>query len=132
MKFSSAMASPWLPGLLCAALCAALCFGFRPKKASSKHFPSPPSDPLIGHVRYFPLVAPWMKLAEWADRYGSFLKQERRQTAHNHTCLGNIFQLSILGKPVIIMDKAEDAHQLLDKRGNNYSDRTKAVMHGEL
>lgn len=39
-------------------------------KGESNLFPSPPSDPLIGHARIFPQEYPWKTFAEWGKRYG--------------------------------------------------------------
>lgn len=36
-------------------------------------FPSPPSDPVLGHVRSVPPEFPWYKFAEWSRQYGAFM-----------------------------------------------------------
>lgn len=46
--------------------------------------------------------------------------------------LGAIIQLYILGKSIIILNDAEDAHTLLDKRGFNYSDRPDSTLFGKM
>ena len=35
-----------------------------------------------------------------------------------------------MGKSIIVLNKAEDAHNLLEKRGANYSDRPQAFLQG--
>lgn len=43
----------------------------------------------------------------------------------HHPCfrLGDVIYLSILGRPVIVLNSAQAATDLLEKRGENYSDR---------
>lgn len=45
---------------------------------------------------------------------------------------GDIMYLSISGKSIIVLNKAEDAQNLLEKRGSNYSDRPRSVLQGEM
>ena len=45
---------------------------------------------------------------------------------------GNVFQLSIVGKPMIVVNTAEEARELLEKRGAINSDRPKTLVHGEM
>lgn len=37
-----------------------------------------------------------------------------------------------MGKSVIVLNKVEDARNLLEKRGYNYSDRARPVLQGEM
>lgn len=45
---------------------------------------------------------------------------------------GDIYRLSVVGQSILILNKVEDAHILLDKRGANYSDRLRTVLAGEM
>ena len=45
---------------------------------------------------------------------------------------GNIVQLTVFNKSIIVLNDALDARNILDKRGYNYSDRARAVLQGEL
>lgn len=45
---------------------------------------------------------------------------------------GDILYLSIMGKPMIILNSAKSAIDLLDKRGAVYSDRPVFPMVGDL
>lgn len=45
---------------------------------------------------------------------------------------GDIFSLSMVGMPALVLSTAEAARDLLDKRGANYSDRPKSILHGKL
>ena len=40
--------------------------------------------------------------------------------------------LHVLGRPMIILSSAEAAHDLMDKKGANYSDRPRFVHLGEM
>lgn len=40
--------------------------------------------------------------------------------------------MSVLGQPIIVLNSVDDARNLMDKRGAEYSDRPRAVLLGEL
>lgn len=46
--------------------------------------------------------------------------------------VGEIVELSVLGTSVIVVNAAEEAYKLMDKRGSIYSDRPRAILQGEL
>jgi hypothetical protein len=46
--------------------------------------------------------------------------------------IGDIVGLNLLGQPMIVLNSAEHAVALLDKRGTLYSDRPMLMMGGEL
>lgn len=88
--------------------------------------PSPPSDPILGHLRYIPPKNPELQYAEWAKVYGkSWVLQFSHLYRPHHMCSpsGDVLYLHILGRPVIILNSAEAAIDLLEKRAENYSDR---------
>ncbi|KAF7291950.1 Cytochrome P450 [Mycena indigotica] len=76
--------------------------------------PGPRGLPIIGNKHQIPKDRQWLQWAEWAKRYG------------------DIIQISILGHPVIILSSYKAATDLLETRGNIYSDRPTAPMAGEL
>ena len=45
---------------------------------------------------------------------------------------GDVIYVSIIGKPIIVLNSAEAARDLFDKRAANYSDRPRFILHGEL
>ncbi|KAG5638040.1 hypothetical protein H0H81_002160 [Sphagnurus paluster] len=65
--------------------------------------PGPPADPIIGHVRKMPTEKLENTLYEWGKVYG---------------------------RPVVVLNSAEAAIDLLDKRSANYSDRPPFVTFG--
>lgn len=49
-----------------------------------------------------------------------------------HSHIGPIMQFFVPGKSILVLSDVEDAHYLLGKKGSNYSDRPRPVLHGEL
>lgn len=75
--------------------------------------PGPPRLPFIGNLHQAPKEQPWLKYEQWFKKYGP------------------IFRLQY-GKDIFIMISDYNiARDLLDKRGNIYSDRPRLVMAGE-
>ncbi|KAK0231772.1 cytochrome P450 [Armillaria nabsnona] len=72
--------------------------------------PGPPADPIIGHIRILPPVGQPEVFHEWAKTYG------------------DVMYLEVLGRKMIILDSAEAANDLLDKRSANYSCRPNCVI----
>ncbi|KAF9443660.1 cytochrome P450 [Macrolepiota fuliginosa MF-IS2] len=67
--------------------------------------PSPPSDPIIGHLRYIPSENPELQYTKWAKTYG------------------DVIHLRILNRSIIVLNTTEAAVDLFEKRSWNYSDR---------
>ncbi|KAJ6572074.1 cytochrome P450 [Mycena capillaripes] len=76
--------------------------------------PGPRGLPLIGNTLQIPQDHQWLKWAEWKAQYG------------------DVMRISILGTPTIILSSMRAATDLLESRGNIYSDRPTATMAGEL
>ncbi|KAI0768396.1 cytochrome P450 [Irpex lacteus] len=68
--------------------------------------PSPPGDPILGHLRYMP---------DTNSRDTVFLEWGRKY--------GDVFQLNVLGKPIVVINSEKAAVELMEKRSANYSDR---------
>ncbi|KAF5347272.1 hypothetical protein D9756_009969 [Leucocoprinus leucothites] len=67
--------------------------------------PSPPADPILGHLRHIPSVAPEDQFATWSRIYG------------------DVMLLRVFNRNMIILNTAEAAIDLMEKRSWNYSDR---------
>lgn len=67
--------------------------------------PSPPSEPILGHLRSVPLNASWLTFAEWYKPYGE------------------VVELRVMGRPMVILNSAISARALLEKKGANFSGR---------
>ncbi|THH08833.1 hypothetical protein EW145_g2433 [Phellinidium pouzarii] len=84
----------------------------RRSSSHQEYFPSPPSDTFLGHLRIMPLDFLW--LTELAKT------------------LGDVIHVSIFGQPMIILNTAEAARDLMEKRGANYSDRPTTTLLGKM
>ncbi|KAK0482393.1 cytochrome P450 [Armillaria novae-zelandiae] len=76
--------------------------------------PGPPGFPIIGNALQIPPDRQWLRWHEWKQKYGDIMK------------------ITVLGQPVIIISSLKASKDLLEGRGNIYSDRPSAVMAGEL
>ena len=47
-------------------------------------------------------------------------------------CTGDVIYLSVVGRPIVVLNSAEAARDLMDKRSANYSDRPRIVVIGEM
>ncbi|KAF8908536.1 cytochrome P450 [Gymnopilus junonius] len=68
--------------------------------------PGPKPKPFIGNALDFPQFRPYEAYVEWGKRYSS-----------------DILYASALGNKILIVNKLEDADELLDRRARKYSDR---------
>ncbi|KIK65636.1 hypothetical protein GYMLUDRAFT_240140 [Collybiopsis luxurians FD-317 M1] len=76
--------------------------------------PGPKGLPLVGNVLDMPSEKEWETFAQWGDEFG------------------DICSVTVLGQPLIILNSAKVAVDLLDKRSSIYSDRPSLQMAGEL
>ncbi|PHH79158.1 hypothetical protein CDD80_5525 [Ophiocordyceps camponoti-rufipedis] len=74
--------------------------------------PGPPGEPILGHLRIIPAYGPQHAYMRWSGTYGS-----------------DILSLRVLGKPIIVLNSARAAIDLLVKRGDNYSDRPRLLLY---
>lgn len=77
--------------------------------------PGPPRLPLIGNLHQAPKPdeLPWLVYAKWAEQYGP------------------IYSVQFGGNTFIMLSDEGIVHELLDKRGNKYSDRPRLVQAAE-
>ncbi|KAF9260579.1 cytochrome P450 [Marasmius fiardii PR-910] len=76
--------------------------------------PGPRGLPFIGNALQTPSDHQWLKWHEWQKQYG------------------DVMRITVLGQPSVILSSLEAANDLLESRGNIYSDRPAAIMAGEL
>ncbi|GBE89499.1 Multifunctional cytochrome P450 monooxygenase af510 [Sparassis crispa] len=88
----------------CTVILALILIGRRHKSALPLP-PGPPADPIIGHLRKFSFARQHELFREWATKYG------------------DIFQLHILGRNIVVLNSLQVATDLMDKRSAKYSDR---------
>ncbi|KAL1951983.1 hypothetical protein VTO73DRAFT_1132 [Trametes versicolor] len=72
--------------------------------------PGPKPRPILGNALDIPLSKQWLTFQRWAAEYG------------------DIFHISLLGQPVIVLSSIETAKDLLDKRSAKYSDRFNSTV----
>ncbi|KAG6845597.1 hypothetical protein H0H87_006650 [Tephrocybe sp. NHM501043] len=76
--------------------------------------PGPKGYPLIGNVLDMPSKQEWVTFSQWGERYG------------------HIASITLLGQPIIILNSAKTAREILDKKSHIYSDRPVMQMGGNL
>ncbi|KAF9067149.1 cytochrome P450 [Rhodocollybia butyracea] len=76
--------------------------------------PGPKAYPLIGNIFDLPQSQLWSTFRKWADAYGS------------------IVHVSAFGQRIIVLNDAQYATEMLDKKSRIYSDRPKLTMAGKL
>ncbi|KAF8558813.1 cytochrome P450 [Imleria badia] len=84
------------------------------KKQSASFPPGPKGLPLVGNIADMPSVKPWLTFAKWGQKYG------------------DISHIEILGQHIVILNNANVAMEMLDKKSSSYSDRPVFPMGGEL
>ncbi|KAL5498334.1 hypothetical protein ACEPAH_2476 [Sanghuangporus vaninii] len=82
--------------------------------SSRKLPPSPPSDPIIGNARVMPLEYAYKTFGAWMKKYG------------------DLIYVSVLGRPMIIVNSAQAARDLMEKKGAIYSSRPRMEVMGEM
>ncbi|KDQ54080.1 hypothetical protein JAAARDRAFT_410464 [Jaapia argillacea MUCL 33604] len=81
--------------------------------ARKQHTPLPPGPkglPLVGNVLDMPKKQPWITFNKWGEQFG------------------DVFYLNLLGQPMIILNSAKQAINILDKKSLIYSDRPSLEM----
>ncbi|KAJ5902168.1 cytochrome P450 [Penicillium taxi] len=84
------------------------------KKASKRGLPlppGPPGNPFLGHLRVIPQDHPEHQFVTWGKELNS-----------------DILYFNILGRPMVVLNSVEAAHDLMDKKGANYADRPRFVL----
>ncbi|PBK75813.1 cytochrome P450 [Armillaria solidipes] len=72
--------------------------------------PGPKGLPLIGNLWDVPAEYPWLAYAQWAATYG------------------DVFYLDTPGNPTVVINSAQAAVDIFEKRSGNYSDRPDFTM----
>ncbi|KAI0086253.1 cytochrome P450 [Irpex rosettiformis] len=84
------------------------------RRHTAPYPPGPKGLPFIGNMFDMPSAYHWRMFTEWGRTFGDMV------------------YISILGKPIIILNSARQATAMLDKRSSIYSDRPVSPMGGEL
>ncbi|KIH89747.1 cytochrome p450 monooxygenase [Sporothrix brasiliensis 5110] len=84
---------------------------YRRRRAGLPLPPGPPAEPVLGHLRVIPAANPEYTYMQWSKEYQS-----------------DVLGFHILGQPIVVLNSARAAIDLLDKRGANYADRPRFVL----
>jgi hypothetical protein len=86
--------------------------------------PGPKGLPLIGNVLDIPTSREWLTYAQWSRQYGifPFLFEELLGSPPADSSL---IHLNLSGTHLLIVNSAEAAYELFDKRSAIYSDRVR-------
>ncbi|KAF9036068.1 cytochrome P450 [Hymenopellis radicata] len=76
--------------------------------------PGPPGLPILGNIFDMPSDKDWLTYAKWGELYG------------------DISSVTVLGQTIVILNSAQAAVDMLDKKSSIYSDRPVLQMGGEL
>ncbi|KAJ6558729.1 cytochrome P450 [Mycena sp. CBHHK59/15] len=107
------MSWTWLD-LAVAAFALVLVVGLLTRRSTPPHPPGPRRLPLLGNLLDMPTEKEWVKFSAWGETYG------------------DISSVSVLGQQIAILNSAQVAMEMLDKKSSIYSDRPVIEMGGEL
>lgn len=93
--------------------------------------PGPPGLPVIGNASVLFTKFPWIQFTQWYRTYGLLTALFVSPVLLNQG-IGPIVHINVAGKSLLILNTAEIAFDLLDRRGSNYTDRPRLIMAGEL
>ena len=87
------------------------------------HPPGPKPKPFIGNALDIPTEDVANAYIEWGRKYNSQQIKNPFYSFANIWPIGSIIHASALGTHIVVLNKLEDAVELLEKRATIYSDR---------
>ena len=98
--------------------------------------PGPPPDPIIGNARAMTSDDLERVFAAWGKKYGALFLSDIQPDACmgllNFVIPGDVNYVTVVGKPIIVLNSYQAAKDLLEKRSGMYSSRPRMVMLCEL
>ena len=103
-------------------------------KSSSALPPGPSKLPILENLLDMPTTHEWVTFAEWGKKWGMEINSAifLFNLFIDLAVLGSMVSISILGQPMIIVNSAKTATEMLAKKSAIYSDRPIMQMGGEL
>ena len=120
-------------------------------KRRKSTIPGPSGIPFFGNIFQIPSDQQWLLFNEWSSTYGALFRFHTWSKHQYWSSIvpGELVQITILGKPTLVLGTHRVANDLLESRGSNhailtlsctnnpslgliYSDRPTAIMAGEL
>ena len=95
--------------------------------------PGPKGLPIVGNILDMPSQKEWLTFAKWGEQYGELSHSPMIRIIDRVICCkGGICSVTLLGQTLIILNSAELAVEMLEKKSSIYSDRPILQMGGEL
>lgn len=110
----------WILLPLILAVSAVLFRRLRRLASNPPHPPGPPGLPILGNLFDRPKEYPWVTYKQWSQKYGEHQTLVARLRPRLNIVLtigSNLLRLNMLGKNIVIINSADIATDLLDKRG---------------
>jgi len=101
------------------------------QKAKRLPLPPGPKTTWLGGSQ-LPQTYHWLTYARWKDTFGLLCLILPSDVNSQSFTIGDIIYIYAFGNPIIVLNTAEAANQLLDKRSDIYSSRPLRTMVGEL
>ena len=100
-------------------------FRDRRRRGGLPYPPGPPLRPIVGNLLHIPKDTPWIAYTDMSKKYGrrDFLSWEHGTSHLNPASQGNIICLRGLSEVVVVLCSYSAIKDLLEKRGEIYSDR---------
>ena len=104
----------------------------RRRRRGTRRPPGPKGVPVLGNVFDIPKTHEWIKYAQWGQRYGELYNLFSVVHSSIPGTASDIIGLNIFGGPVVVLNSAEAATELMDQRSAIYSSRPRFAMLREL
>jgi hypothetical protein len=99
-------------------------FRCRRRRKGLPYPPRPPSWPIIGNFFDMPKDEPWIAYTDMSKKYGRHnILGTTGSPQLNRAFLGDIVYLRALSKAIVVLSSFSAIKDLLEKRGEYYSDR---------
>ena len=99
-------------------------FSDRRRRKGLSYPPGPPSWPIIGNFFDTPKDKPWIGYTDLSKKYGRlYILGSTGLPQLNRAFLGDVVYLRSLSKVIVVLSSFSAIKDLLEKRGEYYSDR---------